>query len=692
MLQLIDPLNAVFDPRRVALVGASDRSGSMGELLWRNLAEFPGEVVPVTRSTESVAGRKTYPTLTAVEGDVDLAVVVVPAAAVPGVVREAAAKGVPAVLVISGGFAESGPDGARLQDELVAAARGGSVRIVGPNSFGVQNCDLPLNASMAEGTPPGRGGISLVTQSGAYGMSIHTLGTEEHMRFAKVYAAGNKVDIGDAELLRYLGRDPATSTVCFFLESLSDGRAFVEEAQRITAHKPVIVARTGRSAAGARAAQSHTAALAGSERVWRAALGQAGVILARSGLEMMDVAAALDTQPPPVGPRVGIITNSGGTGVELADLLADEGLMVPELSAGLQEQLAALLPPFASPHNPVDITPVWKRFSDLYPLLVEQLARSGEVDAVVPVLLQRSADPSVVGAIRDAVMRLRKDGVRVPVYGCWVAPRAARHHARPLQEAGVPCFEWPTRTARAIGHAARYGAARTPQTLPRTTVPRPAKLPPMPPGWLDPETGSQLLGLFRIPTVQGEICTDPAGAATVAELLGFPVVAKAVHTDLVHKTDVGAVRLAITDPDAMRAAAADLLTLAPGAAVLVQPQVSGVELLVGGVRDREFGPVVTVALGGVHAEVLDDVAIGLAPVPVEQARRLVMGLRGAPLLTGARGADPVDLDALCAVLCAVGDLLAAVPEVAELDLNPVISGTGGSLAVDWRIKIANPSQ
>ena len=253
---------------------------------------------------------------------------------------------------------------------------------MGPNCFGVQNCDLPLNASMASGAPPGGGGITLVTQSGAYGMAIHTLGLDEQTRFAKVYAAGNKADIGDAELVRYLGADPASRTLCFFVESLPDGRAFYEAARAVTRTKPVIVAKTGRSAAGVRAARSHTAALAGSERIWRAAVDQAGMILARSGLEMMDTARALDAQPVPARPRVGIVTNSGGTGVELSDLLADEGLDVPELSAGLQDELRALLPPFASPRNPVDMTPVWSRFTELYPLLVERLARSGEVDAI----------------------------------------------------------------------------------------------------------------------------------------------------------------------------------------------------------------------------------------------------------------------------------------------------------------------
>jgi acetyltransferase len=684
-----EALAALFEPRRVALVGASERPGSMGELLWRNLADFPGEVVPVTPSGGTVGGRPAYRTLHDVPGDLDLAVVAVPADAVPGVVRSAGAKGIPVAIVISGGFAEV-PDGAQLQEELLAAARTGGVRIVGPNCFGVQNCDLPLNASIAAGSPPGSGGISLVTQSGAYGMAVHALGRDERMRFAKVYAAGNKADIRDSELLRYLGRDPATRTLCFFLESLPDGRAFVDEARRLTPHKPVIVVRTGRSAAGARAATSHTAALAGNERVWRAAFAQAGVILARSGLEMMDAAAALDTQPPPAGPRVGIITNSGGTGVELTDLLTDEGLEVPELSVSLQQELAALLPPLASTRNPVDVTPVWTRFAELYPMLVERLARSGEVDAVVPVFLQRAADAPVVGAVGVAWARLRTDRVPVPVYGCWVAPRAARDHAWALQDAGVPCFEWPERTARAVGHAVRYGAARAAAPRPRRSrPPRPAPLPPLPSGWLEPDAGARLLGAFGVPVVRGHICADEAETVVAAQSLGYPVVAKLVHPDFVHKTEAHGVRLGLPHVTAVRAAALDLLALRAGARVLVQPHVAGIELLVGGVRDPEFGPVVMVGLGGIHAEVFDDVVVGLAPLSTDESRLLVARLRGHALLSGARGTEPVDLDAVAAVVSAVGDLLAALPEVAELDLNPVMATARGCVAVDWRARIEN---
>jgi acetyltransferase len=684
-------LDAVFEPRRVALVGASDRPGRMGDLFWRNLAGFPGEVVPVAASAATVAGRKAYPTLAEVDGDIDLAVVVVPAPAAPGVIRDAAAKGVPAAIVIAGGFAESGPDGARLQDELLAAARTGGVRIVGPNCFGVQNCDLPLNASMASGAPPGGGGITLVSQSGAYGMAIHTLGLDEHTRFAKVYAAGNKADIGDAELVRYLGADPASRTLCFFVESLPDGRAFCEAARAVTPTKPVIVAKTGRSVAGARAARSHTAALAGSERIWRAAVEQAGAILTRSGLEMMDTARALDAQPVPAGPRVGIVTNSGGTGVELSDLLADEGLDVPELSPGLQDELRALLPPFASPRNPVDMTPVWSRFTELYPLLVERLARSGEVDAIVPVLLQRAAvDERVAIAVRDAVARLRADGVPVPVYVCWVAPRSARANADLLQDAGVPCFEWPERTARALGHAARYGRARARTDRPLVLADRSPGSVTLPDGLLEPVVGANLLRAAGIPVVESVTCASTAAAVAAADRLGYPVVAKVVHPSLVHRSDASGVSLGLADRAAVRDAADRLLGLASGARLLVQPQLTGVEVVVGGLRDPQFGPVVMVGLGGVLVEVVGDVAFGLAPLGPDEARRLIASVRGYPALRGARGADEVDLASLEAVVCAVGDLLCAVPEIADLDLNPLFASADGCIAVDWRILAANP--
>lgn len=653
-------LEALFTPRRVALVGASDRAGSLGKVLADNLAGFPGEVVPV-RGGESLRD---------VPGEIDLAVVSVPATAVPAVAADAAAKGVAAMVVLSGGFAETGPEGAALQAELVAAA--GGVRVVGPNCFGIQNCDLPLNASMATGLPSGGGGISLVSQSGAYGMAIRTLATDERTRFAKILAPGNTCDVTIAELLAELSADPATATLCFLLESLADGRAFVETARRTGLEKPVVVAKTGRSAAGARAAASHTAALASRELVWQGVFRQAGIIEVASGQELLDVARALDGQPRPAGPRAAVITNSGGVGVELCDLLADEGLTVPALSEPLQEKIRAMLPAFASPANPVDVTPVWSRFRELYPALTDLLARSGEVDVVIPVLLQRAAmDAATAEGLRDTVAGLRAEGVEVPVAVCWVAPRDARPNADMLQENGIPCFDWPTRTARALGHAQRWARSR------ERPLPVARDVPVVPaPHQRDPAGVAEYLARFGVRTASSVTCPD--ADAAVAAATSFPAVVKIANA--AHRTDLAGVRVGLGSAEEVRAAAAELLAMGP---VLVQPQLVGVEVAVGALRDPLFGPVVMVGLGGIWIEVLADVAFALAPLDRRDARELLARLKGHRLLEGARGGHPVDLDALADVVVGAGDALLAADDVSEIDLNPVLATRDGAIAVDW---------
>ena len=702
-------LAAVFDPRRVALVGASDRVGSVGRLLWDNLADFPGEVLPVCQAA-TVAGRPAYPDLRDVPGEVDLAVIATPAATVPDIIAAAAAKGVAAVVVLSAGFAETGPAGAKLQAEAVAMARSGGVRLVGPNCFGVQNADLPLNASISAGAPRGGGGVSIVTQSGSYGMAVQALGRDEGLRVAKVFAAGNKADITDAELLGYLREDPATSVICLLLESITDARGFFAEACRTTPVKPVIAVVHGRTGAGQRAAVSHTAALATDDAVRDAALRQAGVARVRTGLQALDAARALSGQPMPRGPRVAVVTNSGGTGVELADLLVDEGLELPELGGPLQDELRVLLPGYASAGNPVDMTPTWRQFTTLYPATIEMLARSGEIDVVVPVLLQRSASPEVAAAVRHAVARLRDDRVPVPVYVCWVAPRAADAHASLLQEAGVPCFPWPERTARAVGVAVRCGmqAARPPsrtasRPAPAPTTSRPASAPTASPpprpsprpspqsagpvgrGLLPPDAARELLATAGIPVIETVLCDSAAMAVSAAVRLGYPVVAKVAHPALTHKSDVGGVRLGLFTADAVRSAAADLLALADGAAVLVQPQREGIELVIGGVRDPDWGPVIMTGFGGVLVEARRDVQLAVAPVDQAQAGAMLWSLRGAAVFTGLRGRPPVDLGPVTAMIVAAGDLMSGHPEISELDLNPVLVGATTSIAVDWRI-------
>jgi acetyltransferase len=478
--------------------------------------------------------------------------------------------------------------------------------------------------------------------------------------------------------------------ICLLLESITDGRGFFAQACLTTPVKPVIAVVSGRTGAGQRAAQSHTAALATDDAVRDAALRQAGVVRVRTGLQALDAARALAGQPMPRGPRVAVVTNSGGTGVELADLLADEGLEVPELSGPLQAELLALMPGYASARNPVDMTPAWRLFTTMYPAAIDKLARSGEVDVVVPVLLQRSATQEVAAAVRDAVARLRDDGVPVPVYVCWVAPRAADAHASVLQEAGVPCFPWPERTARAAGVAVHCGMrARTHRA---SSAPLAPAVPlgrlavPGGHGMLAPDAARELLAAAGVPVVETVLCETAAAAVSAADRLGYPVVAKVAHPGLTHKSDVGGVRLGLGTAAAVRSAADGLLALADGAAVLVQPQREGIELVIGGVRDPEFGPVVMAGFGGVLVESQRDVQLAVAPVDAALAGSLLRSLRGAAVFAGLRGRPAVDLGPVAALIVTVGDLMAGHPELAELDLNPVLVGASAPIAVDWRVR------
>ncbi len=685
---MLTGLDAVFAPERVALVGASERAGTVGRLLWQNLSTFPGEVLPIGRGP-AVFGRTCYPDLLTAPGDIDLAIVAVPADGVLPVIRDAAVGGVGAAVILSAGFAETGPDGAALQRDMVELARAAGLRLVGPNCFGVQNVALSLNASIAPGLPPaprtGRPGISLVTQSGAYGMAVHSLGCDESIPFAKVYAAGNKADIADHEVLAYLADDPATGVICLLLESISEPREFYEHVRRATKRKPVIVTLTGRSTAGRRAAMSHTGSLAGKDVLLDAMLRQAGVVRTRTGLQMLDAARAVIDQPPPAGSRVGIITNSGGTGVELADLLVDEGLTVPVWSPGLATRVQELLPEYASAGNPVDMTPIWQRFPELYARLIDLLARSGEVDVVIPILLQRSATETVARAVRDAVRTLREDDVPVPVHVCWVASRDAQPAADLLQQAGVPCFAWPEHTAKAVGAAVRSGrtigtAASRPQRVRQLVQP-------------DPPSGSwsgvlgqrDMLTRAGIRVAMTEVCATTAAAVAAADRLGYPAVLKVQHPDLSHKSDVGGVEIGLRDEAAVRQAADRLRALAPSSTVLVQQQHQGVELVVGGVRDPGLGPMVMVGIGGITVELLADTRFAVAPVDAEEATGMWLSLRGAALLTGYRGSAPVDMTSLAALAVSVGDIVLSNPQVTEIDLNPVLAGPDGYVAVDWRV-------
>jgi acetyltransferase len=683
---------ALFDPPRLALVGASGKAGKLGALFMRNLLDgYRGELIPIHPSDETIFDRRAYPNVSAVPGRVDLAVIVAPETAVLSAIEDCAAAGVTAAVIVTGGFAETGPAGKAHQDRIAAVARAANLRLVGPNCFGVINVHARLNASLGLGLPEA-GGVSLFTQSGAYGMAAFSRSREGGVGFAKVVAPGNKIDLGETEIVSYLGDDPDTRVIALLLESIADGAAFVDAVARVTPRKPVVVLKTGRHGAAQRAAASHTDALAGDYRIAAAALRQAGARLVDDGLALLDVAAALDAQPPLRGRRVAIISNSGGTGVELADLLEEAALEVPRLSDDLQAQIRTWIPAYGSPANPVDVTTDWPRFADMYGNSLRALLVSGEVDAVVPVLLQRSAlMPEVTERVIAETRAARDAGNACAVHVCWVGPEGSEENRRGLLAAGIPCHPWAARTARTLA-----------ATLAHAVHSRPAPEPPLPApdgadaqGWLAPDAAFACVAAAGIPCAPWRLVDTPhASLAAVIEAageLGFPVVLKAVRPALVHKSEAGAVRAGVASDDDVRDVLLDFeRRLGPGQ-TLVQKQIGGgLELVIGAKRDPQFGPVVLFGLGGVWVEALDDVALRLAPFGEEEARAMLVELRAAELLDGARGRAPVDRSALARMLAATSGWIARAPWLAELDVNPIIVHGTQFCAVDARVRVGAP--
>ncbi len=453
------PLDALLNPRSIALFGASNQPGKVGYVCLKNLKEaYRGRIYPIHPQEKEILGLPAYPDLSRVPGPADLAFVMVPVEAVGGIIQQCGRSRIPGAIVITSGFAEAGPAGAALQDELAKQARKYGVRVIGPNCFGVLNCSTGLNASIAVIMPEGGGRISFIVQSGAYGMAVCALARDHHLKVAKIIGPGNKCDLKDDEILRYLAQDPETEVIALYLESIEEEGAFFAEAKRLSRRKPLILCKQGRTPEGRRAIQWHTATPPGSFARQRALLEDAGVICVANGVEMVEVAKALAWQPLPPGNRVAIVTNSGGTAVELTDFCAERGLGVPEFSPALQDKIKPLVPAYATVKNPVDMTTIWPRFVEVYPKCIEAFYESPEIDIVVPIMLHRSAMMrEVSAAVRDAVRRCQGEkGIRKPTYVCWASSREFIPNMEILESAGIPCFEWPEQTSRVVSLIHKY--------------------------------------------------------------------------------------------------------------------------------------------------------------------------------------------------------------------------------------------
>ena len=672
----------------VAVVGASNTRGKLGYLFMQNLVNaYPGNIYPINPKQDRIFGLQAYPSIKDTPGQIDLAILTTPPGAAPQIIEECVAANVATAVIISGGFAEIGETGRALEKSVSEIASKGQIRVLGPNCFGVINTHLGLNASLGLGLPE-KGGVSLITQSGAYGMAAFTRSKLGEIGFAKVIAPGNKIDIDEVELLSFLRHDPDTRVIAMLIESISNGRALFEEIDRTTETKPIVILKTGRTGSGQRAAASHTAALAGDYAVAAAALRQAGACLVTDGQTLLDTAAALDKQPVHKGKRVAIITNSGGTGVELTDLLTDHGLDVPALSDTLQGEIRACLPDQGSAANPVDVTTQWHRFTEMYGSTIRLLMDSEEVDIILPVLLQRSAlmpevSKRVIKEYRSARDRKRDK----PVHVCWVAGPEADDNKKKLQAMGIPVHPWPLRTAKTIA-ACIVSKYRNIEPSPNK---RPSPEPVIRDGWAPMDVAFSLLQDEGIRTAPWRYGKDAAELHSLGDGLEYPLVLKAIRPHLLHKSDAGAVKVGISSPAELRSTADQMDAAFGSGPYLVQQQiVHGVELLLGAIRDPVFGPVVTFGIGGTMVEVFRDVALRLAPVSAEVANDMLDEIRGQPLLDGYRGSASVNRDALARFIAGFSRWVDESPWIEQVDMNPVIADGVDFTVVDVRIFAGGP--
>lgn len=690
----------IVAPRSVAVIGASRERDTIGGQIFHSLidAGFEGTAYPVNREADVVQSVRAYRSVAEIPAPVDLAVIAVPATAVIGVVTECAGQGIPAVVVISAGFAEVGAEGAELQRELLEVCRRGGMRLVGPNCLGVANtaAGVRLNATFAPRMPdPGNAGF--VSQSGALGLAFIELSGDRNLGLSSFASVGNRADITANDLLEYWESDPGTDVALLYIESFSDPRRFSRVASRVGRVKPIVVVKSGRSAAGARATSSHTGAmLAASDVTVDALFQQAGVIRTESLAEMLDVASMLANQPLPEGGRVAVLTNAGGPAIMCADACEAAGLEVPPLPAKIQERLGGFLPPEASLGNPVDM--IATATAEHYRQAISTLAAWDGIDALVvifvrPLLIEAK---DVAEAVSRAVQELPRE---IPVQAVFMS---TQDRAAMIRKGGVPTYLYPEHGVHALARVVQHAEwRRRPVEVPpsfddvRPDVAAAAIAEGLGEGteWLDFERLSRLLGAYGIPLAEWRMAEDSEAAADAAAEIGGPVALKAVGPEIVHKTDLGAVRLGLSGRQQVADAAAGIDEGLRRAGVsrerfLVQAMVEGgVEMLIGVVGDAVFGPVVACGAGGVEAELLNDVAVRLSPLTPLDVDEMLHSLATFPLLTGYRGAPEVDLGALQDLLLRTSAMVEAHHEVVELDLNPVIVAPDGIVAVDARVRV-----
>jgi acetate---CoA ligase (ADP-forming) len=704
-------LRPFFRPASVAVVGVSRKPLNLGRRVFRALIEgkFQGPVYPINPRTAEIDGQRAYASVAELPEPVDLAVIAVPQGSVLATIDDCARRGVRAVVVITAGFAEVGAAGRQLQKQLLDRVRDYGMRMIGPNCMGLLNTDrrVRLNASFSPVFPP-HGPVAMSSQSGALGLAILAAARRLNLGLSTFVSVGNKADVSSNDLLQYWEDDPETEVILLYLESFGNPRRFARLARRVSRRKPIVAVKAGRTTAGSRAAGSHTAALAASDVSVEALFHHTGVVRAETLEEMFDLAAALGSQPLPPGRRVAIVTNAGGPGILCADACEASGLKVPELAGPTRTRLAGFLPAAAGLGNPVDM--IASASPEHYTGTIEVVLSAAEIDAVIVIYipLGLAETATMARAVLDGVARGRAGGgAGKPVLACLMAEEEGIETQLVQENERIPTYAFPEAAARALSKAAAYhdwrsqplgmipdyedmnlGAAR--EICAKALALRG-------PGWLATEETRALLTCAHLPVAPGGVARTADEAVQLARELPRPVAVKLASHELVHKTEIGGIRLNLRDVQAVRQAFDEIRDqlarrnqLGAMEGVLVQPMISGgVEVMVGVTEDPMFGPLIAFGLGGIHVEILGDVCFRVTPLTDREAQEMVRSIRGYRLLEGYRGHAPADIQAIEEILLRVSRLVEEIPEISELDLNPIFAlapGQGCSI-VDARVRI-----
>lgn len=690
-----------FCPQSVAVIGASRNEEKLGHGVLKNLLQYgyKGKVYPINPKADEVLGLRAYPSVLDVPGEIDMAVVVVPAPIVARVLEECGQKGVQGVVIITAGFREVGGQGLKEEKRLAEIASRYGMRIIGPNCLGLIDTLCSLNATFSPSMPK-RGDIAIMSQSGALLVAILDWAVAQEVGFSRVVSLGNKADVDEVDILEAWGEDPYSKVIAAYLEGVDDGRRFMEVARRVTPKMPVVVIKAGTTEAGARAVSSHTGSLAGSEKAYDAALRQSGIVRANSMEDLFDYAFAFSQQPLLQGNRIAIVTNGGGAGIMASDEVERVGLKMASLSRETIERLRERLPPEANIYNPVDC--LGDADAERYGYALEADLNDENVDGVIA-----SFTTQVVIHVEDiaqAIVQIAK-GYEKPVFASFMGGKISQAGIEILREHGVPNYPFPERAVRAM--LAMYQRRRFLDNPPREVERFEVRSQGVQEVFqqirsegrvtVGEAEARRVMEAYGIPLPQSVLARDPEEAVEAAEKIGYPVAMKIASPDILHKTDIGGVRLNIRGPDEVRDSF-DLLNyralrFMPEAeiwGVLVQEMVEGChEVLVGMSRDPQFGPLLAFGLGGIYVEALQDVTFRIAPVARWEAKEMLSEIRGYSLLRGVRGESPADLEAIVDCMLRVSQLVTDFPEIVELDINPlmVCEEGKGAVAVDLRMAL-----